>query len=241
MAGGHRCTLPGGRKLTAACPGVRARCPLPGRNKVCRGEIGDTLRRQLINVDEIFGKIPREGFDHTTAGAGSLPQIRHVTARGPSPCAPLPPPRPSTTATIEHLTTLGERQEAKRDRADQQQEPDRGSPGGAALPHRTMTPDCPMSPGEQDSPDLICKWAGCGLSFETLDDLVSHLTAAHVTSQHGAFFCFWHGCSRTKGFNARRQRTALPPLDAGGDRNADTRPMRVIRCGSDADVGERRC
>ncbi|XP_063867669.1 zinc finger protein GLIS2-like [Scylla paramamosain] len=66
-----------------------------------------------------------------------------------------------------------------------------------------MTPDCPMSPGEQDSPDLICKWVGCGLSFETLDDLVAHLTAAHVTSQHGAFFCFWHGCSRTKGFNAR--------------------------------------
>ncbi|CAL4066714.1 unnamed protein product [Meganyctiphanes norvegica] len=68
-----------------------------------------------------------------------------------------------------------------------------------------MTPDCPMSPGagDHDAPDLICKWVGCGLSFESLDDLVSHLTAAHVTSQHGAFFCLWHGCSRTKGFNAR--------------------------------------
>ncbi|XP_068241461.1 zinc finger protein GLIS2-like isoform X2 [Palaemon carinicauda] len=66
-----------------------------------------------------------------------------------------------------------------------------------------MTPDCPMSPGEQDAPDLICRWIGCGLNFESLDELVSHLTAAHVTSQHGAFFCLWHGCSRTKGFNAR--------------------------------------
>ncbi|ROT69827.1 hypothetical protein C7M84_011948 [Penaeus vannamei] len=73
----------------------------------------------------------------------------------------------------------------------------------AASPDSTMTPDCPMSPGEQDAPDLICKWVGCGLSFESLDELVSHLTAAHVTSQHGAFFCLWHGCSRTKGFNAR--------------------------------------
>lgn len=136
---------------------VPAAHSLPERNEIFRGEIGDTLRRQLINVGEIFGKIPREGFDHTTAGAGSLPEIRHVTARGPSPCALPPPPRPATTATIEHLTTLGERQEAKRERADHRQEPDRGSPRGAAPPHRAMTPDCPMSPGEQDSPDLICK------------------------------------------------------------------------------------
>lgn len=27
----------------------------------------------------------------------------------------------------------------------------------AASPDSTMTPDCPMSPGEQDAPDLICK------------------------------------------------------------------------------------
>ncbi|XP_076065938.1 uncharacterized protein LOC143039591 [Oratosquilla oratoria] len=74
----------------------------------------------------------------------------------------------------------------------------------AEAPHvPAMTPDCPMSPSEQEPPELICKWVGCGLSFETLEELVSHLTAAHVTSQHGAFFCLWHGCSRTKGFNAR--------------------------------------
>lgn len=138
------------------------RCAAPATHaqegaQVCRGAIGDTLQRQLINVGEIFGKIQREDFEHTTAGAGSLPLVRHVTARGPSPCAPTAPPRHAAAATIAHLTALGERREAKRERADHRQEPGGGSPRGAAPPHRAMTPDCPMSPGEQDSPDLICK------------------------------------------------------------------------------------
>ncbi|KAB7501122.1 Zinc finger protein GLIS2 [Armadillidium nasatum] len=47
------------------------------------------------------------------------------------------------------------------------------------------------------------RWVGCGLNFDTLEDLVTHLTASHVTSQHGSFYCLWRGCSRTKGFNAR--------------------------------------
>lgn len=54
----------------------------------------------------------------------------------------------------------------------------------------------------------ICftRWLNCGVSFGTLDELVNHLTLAHVTSQQGSYFCMWHGCARDKGFNARWER-----------------------------------
>lgn len=156
VLGSHRCISPGGSALINASSVVTG--PLICRKKhVSRSEIGESLRQMLINVHEIFGKIQREDSEHITADTGSPPQVRHVTARGPSPCNPQPQPRHATAATIEHLTTLGERREIKLERADHRQEPDGGSPRGAAPPHRAMTPDCPMSPGEQDSPDLICK------------------------------------------------------------------------------------
>uniref|UniRef100_A0A6A7FU71 Zinc finger protein GLIS2-like n=2 Tax=Hirondellea gigas TaxID=1518452 RepID=A0A6A7FU71_9CRUS len=66
-----------------------------------------------------------------------------------------------------------------------------------------MTPDLPIPSDEHEAADYICRWSTCGLSFDCLEELVCHLTAAHVTSQQGSYFCMWQGCTRDKGFNAR--------------------------------------
>lgn len=50
-----------------------------------------------------------------------------------------------------------------------------------------------------------CNWKSCGISFETLNQLATHVSKVHSSSGPGGlFYCGWDGCNRNnKGFNAR--------------------------------------
>ncbi|KAF5295978.1 hypothetical protein FQA39_LY12750 [Lamprigera yunnana] len=50
-----------------------------------------------------------------------------------------------------------------------------------------------------------CCWSNCGITFESLDQLASHVSKVHASSGPGGlFYCGWKGCTRNnKGFNAR--------------------------------------
>lgn len=52
-----------------------------------------------------------------------------------------------------------------------------------------------------------CLWKSCGVSFETCDDLMSHMSAVHVGSGKPQYDCYWEGCMRngTKGFSSRQK------------------------------------
>lgn len=53
--------------------------------------------------------------------------------------------------------------------------------------------------------EVRCCWKSCGILFESLDQLATHVTRVHASSGPGGlFYCGWEGCSRnSKGFNAR--------------------------------------
>jgi len=53
----------------------------------------------------------------------------------------------------------------------------------------------------------ICSWKSCGVSFETCDDLMSHMSAVHVGSGKPQYDCYWEGCVRNgeKGFSSRQK------------------------------------
>lgn len=53
--------------------------------------------------------------------------------------------------------------------------------------------------------DVQCRWISCGIVFESLDQLATHVGRVHAASgPDGLFYCGWEGCSRNnKGFNAR--------------------------------------
>ena len=52
-----------------------------------------------------------------------------------------------------------------------------------------------------------CLWEFCGASFETCDDLMSHMSAVHVGSGKPQYDCYWEGCMRNgeKGFSSRQK------------------------------------
>ncbi|KAF5362573.1 hypothetical protein D9756_002491 [Leucocoprinus leucothites] len=53
----------------------------------------------------------------------------------------------------------------------------------------------------------VCLWESCGMSFETCDDLMSHMSAVHVGSGKPQYDCLWEGCTRNgeKGFSSRQK------------------------------------
>ena len=52
-----------------------------------------------------------------------------------------------------------------------------------------------------------CLWLGCSESFETCEDLTSHLSKVHVGAGRPVYECFWEGCTRNKdaGFGSRQK------------------------------------
>lgn len=52
-----------------------------------------------------------------------------------------------------------------------------------------------------------CCWGECGLSFASVDDLMSHLTTDHVGSGKNHYECFWSNCERSgkKGFSSKQK------------------------------------
>jgi len=52
-----------------------------------------------------------------------------------------------------------------------------------------------------------CLWESCGVSFETCDDLMSHMSTVHVGSGKPQYDCYWEGCMRNgeKGFSSRQK------------------------------------
>lgn len=55
------------------------------------------------------------------------------------------------------------------------------------------------------SEEVQCCWRSCGLYFESLNQLATHVSKVHSASGPGGlFYCGWEGCTRNnKGFNAR--------------------------------------
>jgi hypothetical protein len=52
-----------------------------------------------------------------------------------------------------------------------------------------------------------CHWRGCEHSFESVDDLMNHLTVVHVGSGKNHYECFWDGCERNgqNGFGSKQK------------------------------------
>ena len=52
-----------------------------------------------------------------------------------------------------------------------------------------------------------CCWGECGLSFASVEDLMTHLTNDHVGSGKNHYECFWSGCERSgeKGFSSKQK------------------------------------
>ncbi|KXN86605.1 Zinc-responsive transcriptional regulator ZAP1 [Leucoagaricus sp. SymC.cos] len=53
----------------------------------------------------------------------------------------------------------------------------------------------------------VCLWDSCGKTFETCDDLMSHMSAVHVGSGKPQYDCLWEGCTRNgdKGFSSKQK------------------------------------
>ncbi|KAG8978556.1 zinc-finger protein, partial [Tulasnella sp. 427] len=46
------------------------------------------------------------------------------------------------------------------------------------------------------SPEHKCCWTGCGKTFDTVDDLSTHVVDQHVGGGKGVYSCRWEGCDR---------------------------------------------
>ncbi|XP_017785881.1 PREDICTED: zinc finger protein GLIS2 homolog [Nicrophorus vespilloides] len=53
--------------------------------------------------------------------------------------------------------------------------------------------------------EVQCCWRSCGIKFDSLDQLATHVSNVHAASGPGGlFYCGWEGCTRNnRGFNAR--------------------------------------
>ncbi|KAF9005950.1 hypothetical protein BDQ17DRAFT_1239677 [Cyathus striatus] len=52
-----------------------------------------------------------------------------------------------------------------------------------------------------------CRWRGCGLSFDTCNDLTNHINTAHVGSGKPQYECLWETCNRNgaNGFTSKQK------------------------------------
>ncbi|KAH8116283.1 hypothetical protein DFH11DRAFT_1199730 [Phellopilus nigrolimitatus] len=73
----------------------------------------------------------------------------------------------------------------------------------------------------------ICRWEGCGASFDTCASLTEHLTSAHVGGGKSRYDCHWADCSRfgTQGFTSKQK--ILRHLQA----HTGHRPFACTVCG----------
>lgn len=65
-----------------------------------------------------------------------------------------------------------------------------------------------MSVGEVPAGEgHLCLWEGCAMSFETCNDLMTHISTVHVGSGKPQYDCLWEGCSRNgeKGFSSKQK------------------------------------
>jgi hypothetical protein len=85
---------------------------------------------------------------------------------------------------------------------------DAGSSAMSSPQTVTSTISSATSVRETTSVDThVCLWEGCGKSFETCNELMSHISAAHVGSGKPQYDCFWEGCTRNggKGFSSKQK------------------------------------
>lgn len=85
-------------------------------------------------------------------------------------------------------------------------------PRVVAIPS-SQTPTTTLSSPATSSTEItsgeghVCLWESCGVSFETCNDLTSHMSFVHVGSGKPQYDCFWEGCMRSgdKGFSSRQK------------------------------------
>ncbi|GAW08152.1 zinc finger protein 169 [Lentinula edodes] len=75
---------------------------------------------------------------------------------------------------------------------------------------RSVTPPFSMEGQEhlhQCKGSHMCRWNGCGLTFDSCDDLTTHLTQAHVGSGKPHYDCYWGECVRNgqSGFTSKQK------------------------------------
>ncbi|KAJ3921683.1 hypothetical protein F5877DRAFT_35521 [Lentinula edodes] len=88
-------------------------------------------------------------------------------------------------------------------------------PNQSTLPNesassRSVTPPFSMEGQEhlhQCKGSHMCRWNGCGLTFDSCDDLTTHLTQAHVGSGKPHYDCYWGECVRNgqSGFTSKQK------------------------------------
>ncbi|KAF9970130.1 hypothetical protein BGZ73_007267 [Actinomortierella ambigua] len=62
------------------------------------------------------------------------------------------------------------------------------------------------SEGSLDEPDHVCRWKGCGQTFESFDALTTHLSEDHIGTGKSEYQCEWEGCERNGRLFSQRQK-----------------------------------
>jgi hypothetical protein len=66
----------------------------------------------------------------------------------------------------------------------------------------------PDSSTESSNGSSFCQWQGCGMTFDSCDDLMTHLTRDHVGSGKSHYECHWKDCNRNgseNGFSSKQK------------------------------------
>ncbi|KAJ7115809.1 hypothetical protein C8R44DRAFT_214677 [Mycena epipterygia] len=76
----------------------------------------------------------------------------------------------------------------------------------ASFPEELAAPSAP-SAEEETQVGHVCRWASCGHTFTSLDELTLHLTSVHVGAGKTSYDCYWEDCSRhhEQGFASKQK------------------------------------
>ncbi|KAI0352326.1 hypothetical protein OH77DRAFT_1506035 [Trametes cingulata] len=83
---------------------------------------------------------------------------------------------------------------------------------GASTPPPSAVPEgsppTPVPEHDCSAPSAhVCRWTGCGQSFESCDTLTEHIASTHIGSGKAHYDCFWEGCNRNgeNGFASKQK------------------------------------
>ncbi|KAJ3755163.1 hypothetical protein EV360DRAFT_50240 [Lentinula raphanica] len=120
----------------------------------------------------------------------------------PSHEKPHPPYDQFTVHILQHLGYPGPNQPPL---------PNDSSRNSESGPSRSVTPPPFPMEGQEESHQCkashVCHWNECGLTFDSCNDLTTHLTEVHVGSGKPHYDCYWGKCGRNgqSGFTSKQK------------------------------------
>jgi hypothetical protein len=109
---------------------------------------------------------------------------------------------PASAGPVLNINTVA--QKSPEDNANLHTQPQDASSSATSSP-RTVTSTISSATSVGDA--HVCLWEVCRKSFETCNDLMTHISAAHVGSGKAQYDCLWEGCARNgdKGFSSKQK------------------------------------